>query len=149
MRLKPMPTFDQNIEIIRQLFTHLTDQQKIYLKIIECGQSLCPLSPELCTESNRVKGCQSTSYIYGYMKDSQMLYQGRSDALISKGLMQLMIMAYSGLSPETILHSPPSFLEEFKILSSISLTRINGLNSLYLLMKQQALSQLVNLNNKD
>ena len=133
-----------NTESISLLFKNCTDDQEIYSKIIELGKSIDKIAPQFQTEENRVQGCQSTSYLYSETIDGLITFYGSSDALISSGLMKLMLLAYSGKSAEYILKEPPTFLEELGILSSISLTRVNGLKSLHLLMKKQALNQLVN-----
>jgi len=131
---------------ITSLFKTCSNDQEIYTKIIELGKKLNKFSPEFQTDENRVQGCQSTSYLYSTCENGLITFYGSSDALISGGLMQIMLIAYSGQSPEFVLKQPPNFLEELGILSSISLTRVNGLKSLYLLMKQKALKQFINLN---
>ena len=69
----------------------------------------------------------------------KMRFQADSDALISAGLAHLLIMVYDNESPETVLKCPPSFLDNLKIPSSLSPSRANGLYSLHLRMKQEAL----------
>ncbi|MDN3504616.1 MAG: SufE family protein [Rhabdochlamydiaceae bacterium] len=133
-----------NIENISLFFKNCLTEQDIYSKIIDLGKSMHDIDPQYQIEENRVQGCQSTSYLYSEISDDLVYFFGSSDALISSGLMKIMLIAYSGKSPEYILKEPPTFLEELGILSSISLTRINGLKSLHLLMKKQALNQLVN-----
>jgi len=137
---------EMDTEIIASLFKTCSNEQEIYTQIIELGKKLSKLEPKYQTEENQVLGCQSTSYLYSTFNEGLITFYGSSDALISSGLMKIMLIAYSGQSPEYILKQPPHFLEELGILSSISLTRINGLKSLHLLMKKQALNQLVNLN---
>ena len=135
-------SFKENEERLKKSFASITDKQKIYLHIIEQGKELPTLDPIHMTPENKVQGCQSASYLHTTIKDEKLYFEGTSDALISKGLLALLITLYNGQDAETILKTPPTCLSQLNILTSISLTRINGLNSLYLMMKQAAIQAL-------
>ena len=77
-------------------------------------------------------------------EEGKLYFQAESDALISKGLAALLIAVYSGESPEAILKCPPSYLEEIGITASLTPNRANGLYSIHLRMKQEALKALIN-----
>ncbi len=110
------------------------------------GKKLAPFDPAWKTEENRVMGCQSVMYLYNRLEGSRVFFYAASDALISAGLAALLIDVYSGEPAETILLSPPQFLEDLGIPSVLTPGRANGLASLYLKMKQEALRHLVGKN---
>ena len=72
-----------------------------------------------------------------------MNFEAEADALISAGLAALLIRAYNGETPEVVLKCPPSFIEELGINASLTPSRSNGLYSLHLQMKQEALRLLM------
>ncbi|MGK5594852.1 MAG: SufE family protein [Parachlamydiaceae bacterium] len=127
---------------VKQLFSSISEEER-YSKIIELGKQLQPLSREYKTESNRVPGCQSTMYLRAYRQGDQIFYEAESDALISAGLAALLLQVYSGENAETILKCPPTYLEEIGISASLTPNRANGLYSIHLKMKQEALKLLL------
>lgn len=128
---------------IKDLFLSCSSPSDKYLKIMELGKNQAPMSKELCIEENRVHGCQSIVFLHATYSDSKMEFSANSEALISAGLAELLIRAYSNESPETVLKCPPTFLEELGIPESLTPGRANGLYSMYLHMKQHALKALV------
>lgn len=128
---------------LKKLFVHCKTKEERYQQIIQLGKELPSLPDPYKTEENRVRGCQSQMYLYTNSSEGKIVFQGSSDALISQGLAALLIRIYSGESPETILKCPPNFLEELGIPASLSPNRANGLYSLHLRMKQEALKRLV------
>ena len=130
---------------VKNLFSNCLNQQDRYQKIIELGRVLTPLHPDYQIEGNIVKGCQSIVYLHSEIQDGKMYFSASSEALISSGLAALLIKAYNGHSPEFVLKSKPTFLEELQIFSSLSPSRSNGLANMFLRMQQDALKFLVAL----
>ena len=130
-------------EILIAHFSSLPSREALYGEIMSWGKKLSPFDPAWRIENNRVTGCQSVMYLYSHLEGSQVFFHAASDALISAGLAALLIEVYSGEPPESILLSPPQFLEDLGIPSVLTPGRANGLASLYLKMKQQALHHLV------
>lgn len=128
---------------IKELFLSCPTAEDKYEKIIELGRSQHPLAKEWKTAENLVQGCQSQMYIHSYSSGKQMIFETESDALISAGLAALLTKVYSGEEPETILKCLPTYLDELGIPSSLSPSRANGLYSLHLRMKQEALKALI------
>lgn len=126
-------------------FSSLPSREALYGEIMAWGKKLSPFDPAWKTEENRVAGCQSVMYLYSHLEGPQVIFYAASDALISAGLAALLIEVYSGEPAETILLSPPQFLEDLGIPSVLTPGRANGLASLYLKMKQEALRHLVPL----
>lgn len=130
-------------ERMKQLFAACPDEESKYRKIIELGRTQPHLDPIYKVPENIVKGCQSTMYMRASLDDGKVFFEGESDALISSGLAQILIQVYSGESPEVILKCPPSYLEELGISASLTPNRANGLYSIHLRMKQDALKLLI------
>ncbi len=128
---------------IKELFSFCENEEQKYDKIIELGHKLPTFDPALKTEDRRVRGCQSLMYLNSRKEDGKICFEATSDALISAGLAYLLITVYSGESPETILKCPPDYLEELNITGSLTPNRANGLYSLHLKMKQDALRFIV------
>lgn len=131
------------IEALKKEFSTLGSREALYQQIMEWGKKLPPFKLEWKTEDNRVTGCQSLMYLHSEGKAEKLYFYASSDALISAGLAALLIHVYNGEPADAILITPPYFLEELGIPSALTPGRANGLASLYLKMKQQALHSLV------
>jgi len=132
-------------EKLKNLFTNFKDSNEKYHKIIDLGRQLPKMDISYKTEANLVKGCQSVMYLRGFLENDKVFFEADSDALISLGLCALLISIYSNESAETILKCPPNCLEELGISSSLSQNRANGLYSIHLKMKQEALRLLTSV----
>lgn len=130
-------------EAIKKLFNSFMSDDEKYAHVIEMGRALPPYPKELKIPSHEVKGCQSTMYLQSEMRDGKVFFNVESDALISKGLAALLITVYSGESPESILKCPPDYLEQMGITANLTPNRANGLYSIHLRMKQEALRLLL------
>lgn len=124
---------------VKSLFDACPTEEKKYEKIIELGRTQKNLSPADKIPENFVKGCQSLMYLKSHLNNGLVFFEGESDALISAGLAAILIMVYNGESPETILKCPPAYLDELGISASLTPNRANGLYSIHLRMKQDAL----------
>lgn len=129
---------------LKKIFDNFKTSDERYLRIMELGKKLPKLDPTFKIEANIVKGCQSTMYMRTYLENGKLFFQADSDALISLGLAALLIYIYSDETPETILKCPPKCLEELGISALLSPSRANGLYSIHLRMKQEALTALMN-----
>lgn len=121
------------------LFSCCKDEEQKYKKIIEFGKKLLLLPDIYKSAENIVKGCQSTVYLRSALNNGVVEFQASSDALISAGLAAILIEVYSGETPETILKCPPDYLEKLGLSASLTPNRANGLYSIHLRMKQDAL----------
>ena len=126
-------------ERIKKLFTSCSSEEKKYEKIIELGRNLPHMPAEDKTPENFVKGCQSTMYLTSRLENGHVYFTADSDALISAGLAAILLQAYNGETPETILKCSPAYLEDLGISASLTPNRANGLYSIHLRMKQDAL----------
>ncbi|KAF3362420.1 hypothetical protein PHSC3_001018 [Chlamydiales bacterium STE3] len=128
---------------IKKLFEACTSEESKYAKIIELGRKLAPLDDAFKIACNKVSGCQSNMYLHSFKEGEKIFYKADSDALISAGLAALLLNVYSGETAETILKCPPNYLEELGISASLTPNRANGLYSIHLRMKQDALQFLL------
>lgn len=125
-------------EAMKALFADCSTAEAKYKKIIDLGKTQGKLSDEDKRDENLVKGCQSRMYLRTSFENGTLVFASESDALISAGLALLLVNIYSGETPETILKCPPSYIQELGILQTLTPGRANGLASLYLRMKQDA-----------
>ncbi len=113
-------------------FAGLSCWEERYKKIIQLGRESTPLDEKYKTKEWLVKGCQSQVWLYGSLnKEGKVVFQADSDALITKGLVRLLLMYYSPLSPEDIMSHPvPSFFERLDLTNHLTPTRVGGLDSM-------------------
>ena len=128
---------------IKKIFEACPTVESKYQKIIEFGRQQSPLAESHKIPANIVKGCQSTMYLRSYWEGDTIKFEAESDALISSGLAAILLKVYSGETPETILKCPPNYLEDLGISASLTPNRANGLYSIHLRMKQDALKMLI------
>ena len=136
-------TFEKKCAEIKKKFGPLSGEARVQA-LMEMGRRLPPFPPELKTQDRMVQGCQSILYLNGTLREGKLYFEAAADALVSAGLAALLIAAYSGEDPETILTCPPAFISELGITASLSPNRSNGLAHIHLRMKQEALKTFVN-----
>lgn len=125
-------------------FGGCTNDQERYAMIIQLGRSLPAMTAELLTEKNLVSGCQSQTYLHTKAIKGQLHFEAQSDALISAGLAALLLFVYSGENAETLLTCPPDFLKSLELTRYLTPSRSNGLYSVHLRMKRDAMHHLTN-----
>jgi cysteine desulfuration protein SufE len=124
-------------------FSELASTEEKYQKIITLGKTLSQKDPEIIKPENIVPGCQSLIYLSSFVDNDKIIFKAYSEALFSSGLAALLISIYSGENPLALLQCPPFFIEEIGLQNVISPSRSNGLQSLLLRMKQDALKAVV------
>lgn len=127
---------------LKKIFSSSTSREVLYQQIMNFGKKLPPFEESWKTQENLVLGCQSVMYLKTIYEEGKLTFFVASDALISAGLASLLLFVYSDETPETVLTSPPNFLEEMGIIESLTPGRANGLASLYFKMKQEAVKYL-------
>ena len=128
-------------EIIDE-FAIYDDWMEKYEYIIELGKSVPTLSPELKTTERLIEGCQSNVWLATEIKDGKMLFSADSDAIITKGIIGLLIHVYNNESPAAILQAELFFINQIGLAEHLSPTRANGLLSMVKRMKTEALQSL-------
>lgn len=111
-----------------------------YQYIIDLGKSLAPLEEKYKTEDRLIKGCQSRVWLYTEVKDGKIYFTADSDAIITKGLVALMVRVLSEHTAKEIMEAPLTFIEKIGLKDHLSPTRANGLLSMVKQMKLDALA---------
>jgi len=125
-------------EIIED-FSLFDEWMEKYEFLIDLGKDLNPMDAGLKTEQNSVKGCQSKVWLHSTLEAGKVIYFADSDAVITKGIVSLLIRALSGRSPKEILHHKLGFIEAIGLKEHLSPNRANGLVSMIKKMKAYAL----------
>ena len=110
-----------------------------YEYLIELGKSLKTYPEEKKTDDRLVKGCQSRVWVDFELKDGRLYFNADSDAIITKGIISLLVRIYSGRTPQEILSSDFSVVERIGLKDNLSPTRANGLVSMIQKLKEIAL----------
>ncbi|MGZ4033254.1 MAG: SufE family protein [Bacteroidia bacterium] len=129
-------------EIIDE-FDVFEDWMGKYEYLIDLGKSLPLIDPKYKTENNLIKGCQSQVWMHSELKDGKIVYTADSDAIITKGMVALMIRVLSNHTPEEIINSKLDFVEKIGLTKHLSPTRSNGLLSMIKQMKLDAIAYKV------
>ena len=126
-------------EIIDE-FEVFEDWMGKYEYLIDLGKSLPLIDAKYKTEDNLIKGCQSQVWMHSELKDGKVVYTADSDAIITKGMVALMIRVLSDHTPEEIINSKLDFVEKIGLTKHLSPTRSNGLVSMIKQMKLDAIA---------
>ena len=123
---------DRNEEML-ELFSEASSWEDRYKKIITLGKELKPFPEGERLPELLVKGCAAKVWLKASLNDKGKIEfsgDGEKEALISRGILALMLAFYSGRTPTDILSSQPLFLQKLELNSHLSPSRTNGLNSL-------------------
>ncbi len=101
-----------------------------YEYLIELGKALENYPEEKKTDDRLIKGCQSRVWLDYWVKDGRIWFSADSDAIITKGIISMLISVYSGRTPEEIAGDDIEFVEEIGLKENLSPTRANGLASM-------------------
>lgn len=109
-----------------------------YEYIIELGKKLDSFPENKKTDDRLIKGCQSRVWLDWEVKNGKLYFTADSDAIITKGIISLLISVYSGRSAEEIAGDDFSFLEKLGLKENLSPTRANGMESMVETIKRAA-----------
>lgn len=109
-----------------------------YEYLIELGKALDTYPETDKTEERLIKGCQSRVWLDYTLKDGRLFFTADSDAIITKGIISLLISVYSGRTPEEIAQDDFSFIDEIGLKENLSPTRANGLVSMVATIRRAA-----------
>ena len=115
-----------------------SDSKRRYEYVLWLAKGLPLLPAEFQKEENKVKGCISQVFVLGELYDGKIKWQGFSDALITKGLLALLIKGLDLLTPEEVLAIDEGFIKETGLSHSLTPSRANGFQNILLKMKEQA-----------
>lgn len=126
-------------EVIEE-FSIFEEWMDKYEHLIELGKELPLISEKHKVADNLIKGCQSQVWLHADLQDGILNFTADSDAIITKGIIALMVRVLSGHTPDQIAHSELYFIERIGLRDHLSPTRANGLLSMVKQMKYYALA---------
>ena len=120
----------ERINSIIERFDSFNQWEDRYRDIIKLGKSLEGLEQNDKQEKYRIKGCQSQVWLKASLDNGKVLFKADSDAVLVKGIVALLIEAYSGSTPDEIITHQADFLNKIGISEHLSMNRTNGLASM-------------------
>jgi cysteine desulfuration protein SufE len=132
---------DKQQEIISE-FSLFDDWMEKYEYIIDLGKDLPLIDENLKTEDRLIEGCQSRVWLNSEINDGKMNYTADSDAIITKGIIGLLIRVLNSEEPKTVVETDLHFIKDIGLQEHLSPTRANGLAGMVKRMKLEALKNL-------
>ena len=133
-------TIDELQNEIIEEFTVFDDWMDRYQYLIDLSKELQPIDDKYKVSQNLIKGCQSNVWLNAELVDGKVLFTADSDALITKGIVSMLIKVLSGHSPTEILNADLFFIDAIGLKENLSPTRSNGLVSMIKQMKGYAMA---------
>lgn len=128
-------------------FSMFEDWMQRYEYMIDLGKSLPLIDENLKNDDKLIKGCQSKVWLNSEMKDGKIIFTADSDAIITKGIIAVLVRVFSNQKPQAILDANTDFIDEIGLKEHLSPTRANGLVSMIKQMKMYALAYQTQLKN--
>ena len=132
-------------EIIDE-FSMFDDWEERYQYMIELGKSLPLIEEQYKTDDNLIKGCQSKVWVHAELKNDKIEFTADSDAIITKGIIAILIRVFSNQHPKDILDADTSFIDQIGLKEHLSPTRANGLVNMIKQLKLYAIAYQTQLN---
>lgn len=121
-------------------FSMFDDWMQRYEYIIELGKNLPLIKEESKIDENLIKGCQSKVWLQGEKKDDTIVFTADSDAILTKGIIAILIRVFSNQTPKDIIDAEMDFIDDIGLKEHLSPTRANGLVSMIKNIKMYALA---------
>ena len=135
-------TIQEKQEEIVSEFEVFDDWMEKYEYLINLGKDLPLIQEELKTEERLIEGCQSRVWLYANCEDGKMQFSADSEAIITKGIIGLLIRVLNDEKPETVIKTDLKFISDIGLQEHLSPTRANGLNGMIKKMKIEALKYI-------
>ena len=133
-------TINEAQDAVIEEFSDFTDWMDKYQMLIDLGNELEPLDEQYKNEQNLIDGCQSRVWLQCDEKDGKLVSQPTSDALITKGIIALLIQVLDNHTPQEIIDADLYFIDKIGLRQHLSPTRSNGLLSMVKRIKAYALA---------
>jgi len=121
-------------------FSMFDDWMDRYEYMIDLGKSIPIIDEQYKTDDNIIKGCQSKVWVHANLDDNKVNFSADSDAIITKGIIAILIRAWSGQEPADIIAADTNFIDEIGLKEHLSPTRANGLVSMIKQLKMYAVA---------
>lgn len=132
-------------EIVEE-FSMFDDWMQRYEYMIELGKSLPLIEEQYKTDDNIIKGCQSKVWVHAELDEDRLVFTADSDAIITKGIIAILIRAFSHQKPQDIIEAKTDFIDQIGLKEHLSPTRANGLVSMIKQLKLYAIAYQTQLN---
>ena len=126
------------LDRLAEKLSSTADARKRYEYVLWLAKKLPPMPVELQTEDRKVQGCVSQVFVNAQLENNVLHWQGASDALITKGLLALLIQGLDGLTPAQVTAVDPSFIAATGLQASLTPSRANGFLNILRMMQAQA-----------
>lgn len=140
-----MTIAENQAEIVEE-FSMFDDWMQRYEYMIELGKSLPLIAEEYKKDDNIIKGCQSKVWVHAELEGDKLVFTADSDAIITKGIIAILIRAFSDQKPRDIIEADTDFIDEIGLKEHLSPTRANGLVSMIKQLKMYAIAYQTQLN---
>ncbi|MGY6649657.1 SufE family protein [Wenyingzhuangia sp. IMCC45574] len=127
-------------------FAMFDDWMQRYEYMIELGKSIPVIEEQYKTDTNLIKGCQSKVWLHSELVDNKIHFTADSDAIITKGIIAVLLRVFNDQLPKEILSANMDFIDEIGLKEHLSATRANGLVSMIKQIKLYALGMQTKLN---
>ena len=121
-------------------FAMFSDWQDKYEHLIELGKDLPLITPENKVDANLVRGCQARVWLNAQLRNGNVHFTADSDAMITKGIVALLLRVYNDRTPQEILEASTDFIDSIGLREHLSPNRANGLSAMIDQMKRYALA---------
>ncbi|MCO4821759.1 MAG: SufE family protein [Flavobacteriaceae bacterium] len=132
-------------EIIDE-FAMFEDWEERYQYMIDLGKTLPLIDTQYKTEDHIIKGCQSKVWVHADLEGDKVVFTADSDAIITKGIIAILIRVFSNQQPQTIIEANTKFIDDIGLKEHLSPTRANGLVSMIKQIKMYAIAYQTQLN---
>jgi len=137
-----MKTIEEKQQEIVSEFSLFDDWMEKYEYIIDLGKDLPLIDENLKTEDRLIEGCQSRVWLNSEIVDGKMNFTADSDAIITKGIIGLLIRVLNSEDPKTVVETDLHFIKDIGLQEHLSPTRANGLAGMVKRMKIEALKNI-------
>lgn len=137
-------TIQEIQEEIVDEFAMFDDWMQRYEYIIELGKTLPLIDEQYKVEENLIRGCQSQVWLHAEKQDGKIVFTADSDAILTKGIIAILIRTFSNQKPENVMNADMSFIDEIGLKEHLSPTRANGLVSMMKQIKLYAIALQAN-----
>ena len=135
-----MPSIKDIQEEIIDEFAMFDDWEERYQYMIDLGKSLPLIDEKYKTDDNIIKGCQSKVWVHAELNDDKIKFTADSDAIITKGIIAILIRAFSNQHPKDIIDADTDFIDKIGLKEHLSPTRANGLVNMIKQLKMYAIA---------
>ncbi|NJR48425.1 MAG: SufE family protein [Leptolyngbyaceae cyanobacterium CSU_1_3] len=133
---QPLPA---SLERIVKRFQQISEPKRRYEYLLWFAKRLPPFPDEQKVAEHKVPGCVSQVYVTASLEQGKVIFQGDSDAQLTKGLVGLLVEGLNGLTPAEIIQLTPDFIQQTGLDISLTPSRANGFYNIFQTMQQKAL----------